>query len=249
MEDLKCPICGNPTRVWYGNARKDHLCGKHADLLKEGKLMQCENCGEWHLTEEACAKCGAKDESVKIEATANTDQENHTEQNKRICLACNEESGEYLFCKSCYRKYHNKELLIKVTHCKEISVLDESYEGIYVCKDGHVVKSKSERDIDNYLFENHIAHAYEKTLWIDGDEFKPDFCLFFGEKKVYIEHWGYDEKNAEYTRQKNYKLEKYEKSKITLICTYEKTDAKNIDSVLERKLNNYEENKINYLQE
>lgn len=30
-EELKCPICGKPTRVYMGNARKDRLCAKHAD--------------------------------------------------------------------------------------------------------------------------------------------------------------------------------------------------------------------------
>ncbi len=40
MNDKKnvCPICGNPTRIYMGNARKDGLCGFHADMLKEGKI-------------------------------------------------------------------------------------------------------------------------------------------------------------------------------------------------------------------
>jgi len=38
-EKLVCPICGAPTRVYMGNARKDRLCGKHADELKAGKLV------------------------------------------------------------------------------------------------------------------------------------------------------------------------------------------------------------------
>ena len=33
---LICPICDNPTRVYMGNARKDGLCGKHADMLNTG---------------------------------------------------------------------------------------------------------------------------------------------------------------------------------------------------------------------
>ena len=36
-EKLICPICGEPTRVYMGNARKDRLCGKHADMLKAGE--------------------------------------------------------------------------------------------------------------------------------------------------------------------------------------------------------------------
>ena len=37
-EELKCPICGKPTRVYMGNARKDRLCAKHADDLKAEKI-------------------------------------------------------------------------------------------------------------------------------------------------------------------------------------------------------------------
>ena len=38
-EELKCPICDQPTRVYMGNARKDKLCAKHADELKNGKII------------------------------------------------------------------------------------------------------------------------------------------------------------------------------------------------------------------
>ena len=39
MDTKTCPICGKPTRVYMGNARKDGLCGYHADLLKDGKVV------------------------------------------------------------------------------------------------------------------------------------------------------------------------------------------------------------------
>lgn len=42
MDKLTCPICGEPTRVYMGNARKDRLCGKHADELKAGKIETVE---------------------------------------------------------------------------------------------------------------------------------------------------------------------------------------------------------------
>lgn len=38
MDKLTCPVCGEPTRVYMGNARKDRLCGKHADELKAGNI-------------------------------------------------------------------------------------------------------------------------------------------------------------------------------------------------------------------
>lgn len=163
---------------------------------------------------------------------------------KKKCLLCNNDSGEYLFCKSCFNKYRNKTLLLKITVTKDqqLELLDESYEGLYVCKDGHVVKSKSERDIDNYFFEHKIAHAYEKALTIKGEIFHPDFYL--PELDLYLEHWGYDESNVEYTKRKEYKIPKYKEKGITLICTYEK-DMKDVETSLDIKLDTYKKGEIN----
>lgn len=231
---LNCPICGKPTSVWYGNARKDKLCKEHARQLKEGLLVFDSVNNKWN-----------KSSNSSNENVLKVSSDNEVIESQNNCIICGKESGDYLFCRSCYYKYKNKVLLIKITNCENIELLDESYEGIYICKDGHVVKSKSERDIDNYLFEKKIPHAYEKALLIDSETFHPDFYL--PEQSLYIEHWGYDDTNVEYTKTKNYKLEKYKKEGITLICTYEKTDAKDIEATMQRKLDRYETGKINYL--
>jgi len=132
-----------------------------------------------------------------------------------------------------------------------VELLDGDYEGKYTCKDGHIVKSKSERDIDNYLFEHGISHAYERELpygATDKEVLHPDFYLpnYLGEKKhVYIEHWG---NNIQYTKTKKFKMPIYKQLGITLICTYEKTDMGKIDTVLDRKLNKafINLNQVNY---
>lgn len=252
-----CPVCGETYYTWYP------ICYKCNQLKEEGKVIKCESCGTWHYFNTPCPKCNSKNindtESQEIEKDqpeTTTEIETETIKNtSKKCLICGEDSGEYLFCSTHYYKYRNKTLLLKINNCTEIELLDESYEGIYVCKDGHVVKSKSERDIDNYLFLNEYFHAYERAISIDGETFKPDFCLInvYPEEKgyqknVYIEHWGYDETNIDYTQQKKYKLEKYEKAGITLICLYEKSDAKDIDAALDRKLSYYKKGKINYLE-
>ena len=150
--------------------------------------------------------------------------------NKSKCITCGKQTDGLLFCSNCYRKYKDKELLFKITNCSNVELLDESYEGRYTCKDGHIVKSKSERDIDNYLFENDIPHAYEKELPYGPNKkevLHPDFYLpnYLGKgKHVYIEHWGYNENNIKYSETKKFKIPIYEKLGITLICTYEKTD-------------------------
>ena len=206
MEELKCPICGEPTNVYMGNARKDRLCRKHATMLKNGEIIQCPECGKWNDKNVICECKKTKKET-----------EEFLEQKENKCLLCDNDSGKYLFCKTCFAKYHGKTLLLKITCDKsqKLELLNESYEGVYVCKDGHIVKSKSEREIDNYLFDHKIAHAYEKSLVIGTETFKPDFYL--KDLDLYIEHWGYNSDNEEYTKRKEYKLPKYKEKGITLI--------------------------------
>ena len=240
-DNLICPICGEPTNVYMGKARKDRLCRKHGMLANKGELVQCEDCGKWNNAGETCPCKAPKPKTVVKETQKEEEQE------IKKCLLCNEDSGNYLFCKSCFSQHHGKTLLFKITCDKnqKLELLNESYEGIYVCKDGHIVKSKSERDIDNYLFEHKIAHAYEKALPINGEIFKPDFYL--KDLDVYIEHWGYDENNKEYNARKEYKIPKYKEKGITLICTYEATDMQDVETSLQVKLEGYKTGEINYL--
>lgn len=287
--ELICPICGSPTRIFYGNARKDRLCGIHADMLKAGTIFldshgryreketnniisknnqskkwtyvnsSCKICGQFCGTKEICDDCKQKQEDETKVITNDIEKEENTvitinENNKSRCITCGKKTDGLLFCASCYHKYGNKELLFKITNCTSVELLDENYEGRYTCKDGHIVKSKSERDIDNYLFEHGIPHAYEKALPYGAaakEVLHPDFYLphYLGEgKHVYIEHWGYNENNLHYTKTKVFKISKYKELGITLVCTNEKTDSGDIDTILEQKLNKrfIKENQINF---
>ncbi len=207
-------------------------------------------------------KTEKQNNSIEIEnIISETTEENNVviinEQNKSKCITCGKKTDGLLFCSTCFHKYKDKELLFKITNCSNVELLDENYEGRYTCKDGHIVKSKSEREIDNYLFEHGISHAYEKALPYGASEkeiLHPDFFLpnYLDEgKHVYIEHWGYNENNIQYTKTKKFKLPIYENLGITLICTYEKTDTADIDTTLDRKLRKdfIEEGKINFSDE
>lgn len=304
MAYLKCPICGGPTRVYMGNARRDRLCGNHADMLKRGEIMLNQD-GTYCYTKTKEALVTKNDES-KVEETEackveeqpkevkvkqetkqnnnyngyknkyynNTYKKNYDSYKKDYydddddeyddyddydgykgivkCIACGRETKPgFFFCGLCYNKYNNKELLVKICHCKEIEILDDSYEGHYTCDDGHIVKSKSERDIDNYLFENGIPHAYERAYIPDYDPsilLKPDFTLpnFNGSgRDVIIEHWGFNENNIEYTKSKNYKINIYKKAGATIVSTSEK-DIQDYKIALKRKLATFEYDKINF---
>ena len=199
-ERLLCPICGQPTRVWMGNARKDGLCGKHAEALKAGKII-INNDGLF-----------VDKETGKILNKDYIEPKKEEQKAAAKCIACGKETKPgFLFCPSCYKKYADKKLLVEINKCKDIVILDDSYEGKFTCTDGHIVKSKSEMIIDNWLFDHGISHAYEKKLPIDANEdhdLHPDFCLP-GYKDdpddIYIEYWGYNEANIKYTESKNYR--------------------------------------------
>ncbi|MBQ8546182.1 MAG: hypothetical protein IJ437_04500 [Clostridia bacterium] len=251
--EKSCPICGKPSNMYYGTPRADRLCKEHVKMLKEKQIEQCSDCGKWNNTGDECeckkpviAEPTQDDETKKIIVI--------NEENKSRCITCGRKTDGLLFCSSCYRQYCKKELLFRITGCSSVELLDEDYEGKFTCKDGHVVKSKSEREIDNYLFENGIPHAYEKSLPYGKTEkevLHPDFYLpnYLGKgKHVWLEHWGFNDKNRDYTKTKKYKLPIYEKLGITLICTYEQTDTSDIDAALDRKLNkeNITENEINH---
>ncbi len=250
MEKVKltCPICGEPTNVYMGNARKDRLCKKHGKMANAGEIIQCPDCGKWNEKDIVCECKTPKTifNNIVPEQKNNVIESNNdfTEQKENKCLICENDSGKYLFCKKCYNKYHGKTLLLKITcdQNQKLELLNESYEGVFTCKDGHIVKSKSEREIDNYLFEHKIAHAYEKSLPIGTEIFKPDFYL--KDMDIYIEHWGYNSDNEEYTKRKEYKLPKYKEKGITLIQTNEK-DMQDPETSLEIKLNNYKKGEIN----
>lgn len=250
--ELKCPICGQPTRVYMGNARKDKLCAKHADELKNGRLVLNED--GLFVEPKTGMVLNKVYEMAKKEFVKKEENANKTEVTDAIvvkCIACGKETKNgNLFCGPCYYKFKDKKLLVEISNCKEITILDDSYEGKFICTDGHIVKSKSEMIIDNWLFDHNIPHAYEKKLPIDADEnhdLHPDFCLpGYGSDKddIYIEYWGYNEKNIEYTKSKNYKLKIYKELKVTVICLEEK-DIMDINASLSRKLKFYKKGQIN----
>lgn len=252
-DELICPICNEHTRVYMGNARKDRLCGKHADELKKGNIIVNE---EGLFVDSKTNKILNKDykpkETTITKEVINEPDETVSSNNTGKCIACGKSTfNSHFFCNECYYKYKDKRLLIEIRNCVDFEILDDSYEGKYNCDDGHIVKSKSEWIIDNFLFEKGIPHAYEKAFPIDENEkhdLHPDFFLPNYKNKgedVYIEHWGYNENNIDYWKSKKYKIVKYKEKGITLICTNEK-DMSDPKTALTRKLEYYKSGLINY---
>lgn len=91
-DKLVCPVCGEPTRVYMGNARKDRLCGKHADMLKSGEL-ELNQFGRFVLS---------ADKSKETSTPSVTPENSST-----VCIICGAESGGKDICKACYSEVMN----------------------------------------------------------------------------------------------------------------------------------------------
>ena len=129
----------------------------------------------------------------------------------------------------------------------------------YMCKNGIIARSKSERSISDFLTDNNIEHYYEKaisfTIYDENNNpnnitLRPDFyipkiiCNNTIIKNVFIEHWGV-ENNKEYDFKKDVKIDIYRQADLTIICTYEK-DIDNPHIALNKKLQNIKVGEINY---
>lgn len=213
-EKLVCPICGEPTRVYMGNARKDRLCGKHADMLKAGELV---------LDEKGCFvnPKETKSESPK-EITASD----------LTCIICGEPSNGKHFCIVCYRKYKDRAIDIRITNCKDTEILDAYGNLQYKCDDGRKVRSKSEKIISDFLFKYSIRTIYEKTVYYYPNEnetiaLHPDFYL--PDYDVYIEHNGVDTKSYKANKVKTEEM--YKELGYKVVVTVE-TDLGDIEAKL-----------------
>ncbi len=97
--------------------------------------------------------------------------------------------------------------------------------------DGHMVRSKAEMLIDNWLYMAGIVHAYERKLPIEENAYC-DFYIPSG--NVYIEYWGY-ENDRKYLARKKEKIELYNKYNFHLIQLKDE-DVQSLDDILPRLL-------------
>ena len=183
-EELKCPICGEPTSVYMGNARKDRLCRKHGAELKEGKIFIDEK-GDFidKKTYEVLNATYEYNNQQKVEEVQNTS-------NELTCIICGDPSNGKHFCLKCYHQYKDKSIDIRISNCKEIKILDQYGNLTIECDDGRKVRSRAEALISNFFYNNKIRSVYEKTIYYkeDGGDktLHPDFYL--PDYDVYIEY-------------------------------------------------------------
>ena len=175
-------------------------------------------------------------------------KQNNTLNDQLNCIICGHPSNGKHFCLDCWKKYKDKSIDIRIKNCEETKIIDKHGNLKYRCDDGHIVRSKSEKAIDDFLFKYGILHIYEKSFSIDKNpehDLHPDFYL--PKYNIYIEHFG-TTRNSEYEETKDYKISIYKKTNITLICTTEK-DMNDLSANLTRKLTKYTNGKINFQNE
>jgi hypothetical protein len=99
-------------------------------------------------------------------------------------------------------------------------------------QDGHMVRSRAEVLIDNWLYMQGLVHAYERRLPIEEE----CYCDFYlpGGKGVYIEFWG-RESDPTYQKRKAVKQAIYAKYGLRLI-ELGAAEIERLDDVLPRML-------------
>ncbi|MBO5224687.1 MAG: hypothetical protein J6C23_09280 [Clostridia bacterium] len=224
-KELKCPICGEPTNVYMGKARKDCLCYKHGRMANSGEISQCTDCGKWNKKGTTCECKKAKEEN-KVE-------------NELACLVCGEPSNGKHFCIKCWNKYKDKSIDLRITHCNTTQILDEYGNKTKKAKDGRFVRSLSEKIILDYFFDNYIRVIYEKTIPYINEkgeekELHPDFYL--KDHDLYIEFNGLT--NKSYLKMKEY-VNKIYKEKGLKVEILESEDIDDIEKTMEKLLSKY----------
>lgn len=216
-EELKCPICGKPTNVYFGNARKDRLCLEHGKMANNGEIEQCPDCNKWHKTGEVC-ECKSHNEKTKSNSEELT------------CIICGKPSNGKHFCIDCWQQYKDRSIDIRLKNLKFDSLLDDYGNLKYKCEDGRYVRSLQEQSIANTLWNLGIQYVYEEQVnyFTEDEQIKklhPDFYL--PKYNTYIEHIGFTSKKHDNITEYKKKIYEEQGKKVLFTNTKNLTDFKN----------------------
>lgn len=213
-----CVICGKPSGMYP-------LCREHLQMKADGKVIKCEDCGTWHIIGKPCVCTSSEQKSIS----------DKTVLSELTCLLCGELSNGKHFCRTCYVKYKDRSVDIRITNCKTVEKLDEYGNLQYRCADGRKVRSRAEAMISDWLYNNKIRSVYEEPVYYsENGETKsilPDFYL--PDYGCYIE---YNELTSEqYLKSKDYTQKIYAENNLKVIVMNEK-DLHDISACLKPKL-------------
>ena len=149
------------------------------------------------------------------------------------CIICGEPSNGYHFCKTCYAKYGNHPIDLRIMLGDETEILDEWGNRKYKTESGVYVRSISEKTVMDWLWANDIRAVYEKEVFYkekrtgEKKALKPDFYL--PKYNLYIEFNGLTD--PEYLKIKEYSMEIYKEKKMKVIVLNGKS-IRNLDKSL-----------------
>ncbi len=144
------------------------------------------------------------------------------------------------------KNYENKEnisLFDEIKREKGISIKaseimerSESAEPTFKTKTGHLVRTRAEMEIANFLFDNSLLFQYNAVAtWADKDNFRASF--YIPKLDLYVDHHPYDYLK-EYQKTMKLKIKQYEKHKKKHIYITSE-DEKNIEEAIRLKMKPY----------
>lgn len=235
--NLVCPICNAPTRVYMGNARKDRLCGKHADMLKAGEITVDDNGLFIDVKTKKVLNKNSHEEKETPKIVKEPPKEDIS--SELTCIICGENSSGKHFCIKCYHEYKDHSVDIRITNCRDTEIIDKYGNKKIKTKDGRFVRSLSEKIILDYFFDHFTRVVYERTITYTNNkgenaELHPDFYL--PDYDLYIEFNGLT--NKTYLRQKDY-VNKIYKEKNYNVVILDSNDINDIEGTLDKVLEQY----------
>ena len=118
----------------------------------------------------------------------------------------------------------------------EIMERGENIEPTFKTKTGHLVRTRSEMMIANFLFDNNLLFQYNTVAtWADKDDFRASF--YIPKLDLYIDHHPYDYLK-EYQKVMKTKIKQYEKHKKKHVYITSE-DEKNIEEAIRLKMKPY----------
>ena len=118
----------------------------------------------------------------------------------------------------------------------EIMERMESSEPSYKTKTGHLVRTRAEMMVANFLFDNNLLFQYNSiATWADKDDFRASF--YVPKLDLYIDHHPYDYLK-EYQKVMKAKIKEYDKHKKRHVYLTSE-DEKNIEESLRLKMKPY----------
>ena len=144
------------------------------------------------------------------------------------------------------KNYENKESISLFDEIKrergiqvkasELMERGESSQPTFKTKTGHLVRTRAEVEIANFLFENSLLFQYNTVAtWADKDDFRSSF--YVPKLDLYIDHHPYDYMK-EYQKVMKIKIKQYDKHKKKNVYINSE-DEKNIEDALKLKLKPY----------